>query len=251
MTPRAEIAELIQRLRPIQTQFNLMRVGSRHDGGYLVPDDLGGISMCFSPGVDVNAAFELDLLNRFGINSHLADYSVDAPPMGFQPLSFTKKYIGAVNDEMFITLNKWIETCTPNDSDSDCLLQMDIEGHEYVSLLSIDEALLQRFRIVIIEFHNLRNWGEPKFFELVKAAFDRLLKYFYVVHIHPNNDSGLVNLWDIPVPRLLEMTLLRKDRSEPGDYCQQYPHRFDAVNTPDRSEIVLPPYWYGRSMTTS
>ena len=42
-------------------QTNLIRVGSKNDGGYLVPDDLKNINACFSPGVDLNVSFETDL----------------------------------------------------------------------------------------------------------------------------------------------------------------------------------------------
>ena len=67
-----------------------IRIGSENDGGYLIPDDLYDIGACYSPGVDVNVSFEKELLISKNINSHLADFSVNAPPDGFTPLSFTK-----------------------------------------------------------------------------------------------------------------------------------------------------------------
>ena len=39
-------------------QTNLIRIGSKNDGGYLVPDDLKNINACFSPGVDLNVNFD-------------------------------------------------------------------------------------------------------------------------------------------------------------------------------------------------
>jgi len=56
-TPLATLAALIARLHPVPCGHELIRVGSAHDGGYLIPDDLGGIAMCFSPGVSTNADF--------------------------------------------------------------------------------------------------------------------------------------------------------------------------------------------------
>ena len=44
-------------IKPIQTNHNLIRVGGKGDGGYLIPDDLENIKVCFSPGVDVTANF--------------------------------------------------------------------------------------------------------------------------------------------------------------------------------------------------
>lgn len=249
MTSRHEILQLIRNLRPIETKFDLIRIGGSHDGGYLVPNDLSEISTCFSPGVDVNASFEIDLLQRFGINSHLADYSVNGPPMQFQPLSFTKKFIGPINNDIFMTLDEWVQKSDLERPDQDCLLQMDIEGHEYTTLLMTAEATLKKFRILAIEFHNTRNWGDPKFFNVVQAVFEKLLQYFYVVHIHPNNDAGQVELWDLPVPRLLEVTFLRKDRTSFEGYCKTFPHPLDRINTPSRPDLVLPELWYASNLS--
>jgi len=86
-TSAERLQQLAHAIRPVQTHFPLISIGNAHDGGYLIPDDLSGISACFSPGVEVNSSFELDLLQKTGIGSHLADYSVDGPPANFKPKS--------------------------------------------------------------------------------------------------------------------------------------------------------------------
>ena len=52
MTPSEKLNNLAKALRPVITQHPLIRIGSEFDGGYLVPDDLDGVSACFSPGVN-------------------------------------------------------------------------------------------------------------------------------------------------------------------------------------------------------
>lgn len=96
MPSQLKMFNLLNKLRPVKTEFNLIRVGSENDGGYLLPDDLNSIKACFSPGVDTNASFEKDLLQNFQIESHLADLSVDAPPNELKPKSFIKKFLGGV-----------------------------------------------------------------------------------------------------------------------------------------------------------
>jgi hypothetical protein len=81
-------------IRPVATNIPLIRIGADEDGGYLIPDDLTGISACYSPGVDQIASFETALLEH-GIPSHLADLSVEGPPPGTAAASFIKKFIGA------------------------------------------------------------------------------------------------------------------------------------------------------------
>lgn len=244
MLSTKRLLSLIRRLRPVRTKLRLARIGSVHDGGYLVPEDMDGITACFSPGVDVNASFETDLLQRFGINSHLADRSVDGPPQSFVPKSFLKKFIGAYDDDTFITMDSWTRAHPEFAQEGDFLLQMDIEGGEYASLLSISEELLLRFRIMVIEFHNIESWCNPHYFDLVETVFSKLLKHFHVVHNHPNNCCGLVNMGGIVAPRVFELTFLRRDRATPLGFCDAFPHPLDRPNLEDRQDVALPAIWY-------
>jgi len=152
-TPAQRLQQLAHALRPVQTRFPLIRIGSAHDGGYLVPHDLSDISACFSPGVEVNSSFELELLQKTGIGSHLADYSVDGPPANFKPKSFIKKFLGPNNNPNHTTLEAWVKSQLEYQWEQDFLLQMDIEGGEYLTLLATPQEVLQRFRIIVLEIH--------------------------------------------------------------------------------------------------
>lgn len=244
MVEPQQLLELIRKLRPQKTKFGLIRIGGKDDGGYLLPDDLDGIAACFSPGVAGTATFEIDLLQKKGINSHLADYEVNEPPMNFKASSFTKKFVGTVNSEIFMTLDKWV--CDQKDlgKDKDLMLQMDIEGWEYPTLLNVNEDILKRFRILVLEIHDIESWGHPQFYRIVDAFFARLLKDFHVVHNHPNNFCGSINMGGIEAPRVIELTLLRKDRSAALGYCDVFPHPLDAPNVQSYKDIHLPEVWY-------
>lgn len=39
----------------------MIRIGEVHDSSYIIPDDLEGITACFSPGVGPSSSFELDV----------------------------------------------------------------------------------------------------------------------------------------------------------------------------------------------
>ena len=108
LTDAASMQELISGLRPHDVGLELIRVGGGHDGGYLVPDDLEGISACFSPGVDTTSSFEEELLQR-GIPSLLADASVDGPPPSLADARFLKKFLSAVSTDTTITLDDWVD----------------------------------------------------------------------------------------------------------------------------------------------
>src|SRR5207249_757541 len=124
-----DVRQFLRMLAPYETDKELVRIGGPGDGGYLVPDDLRGIEYCFSPGVAKTAQFESELALR-GVRSFLADHSVDGPPVQSQMFHFTKKYLGATNDDTFMTLESWMEASLPSYK-GDLILQMDIEGSEY------------------------------------------------------------------------------------------------------------------------
>ena len=81
ISPVPRVSSTIARLRPQSVGLELLRLGGESDGGYLVPDDLDDLSACFSPGVSDVADFELSLADGYGVRCHLADASVDGPPL--------------------------------------------------------------------------------------------------------------------------------------------------------------------------
>jgi hypothetical protein len=239
-----QIKELIKALRPVKTKFNLIRIGGKNDGGYLIPNDLKGIVACFSPGVADTASFEVDLCKR-GIGSHLADGSVDGAPKGFSPLSFTKKYIDGYNDETNITLFSWVLGTNAYQFGEDLILQMDIEGGEYASIIAAPACILKKFRVICIEIHDVHHWfNNPIAWGVAQTFFAKLTEDFHVVHNHPNNNCQFIQIEDVLMPTVFELTLLRKDRAEPTGYCDQFPHPLDQPNVLDKPDRPLPEGWY-------
>jgi hypothetical protein len=237
-----QLKDLIQSIKPVKTNFELIRVGGDNDGGYLVPNDLEGITACFSPGVDVTASFEKDLLGR-GIKSHLADASIDAPPDDLEVASFTKKYLDGVNTEGYITLSDWM--FSNSYSGDDLILQMDIEGAEYVTILSIPSEVLCNFRIMAIEIHDVQNWfNNPLAWDIVQTFFHKLLQDFHVVHNHPNNNCQFIDIDGFLMPTVFELTFLRKDRSPATGFCTEFPHPLDMPNVLDKPDRPLPEGMY-------
>lgn len=220
----------------------LIRLGPIGDGGYLIPDDLEGIEACFSPGVGFYSIFEKDCADR-GMKVFLADKSVDKPKQSHEHFVFTKKHIGIINNDSFMTINDWVESSLP-DSKSDLLLQMDIEGSEYEVLLVVSDDILQRFRIIVIEFHSLNRLCSNPFFKLASKVFEKLLQTHTCVHNHPNNFSSSVKFKGLEIPEVIELTFLRNDRISSPSFAKIFPHPLDADNTEDHPSLPLPKCWY-------
>ena len=240
-----EIKELLADLAPYKTDKELIRIGGDADGGYLIPNDLQGIQYCFSPGVAEKSTFESDLASR-GISSFLADYSVDEPPIKSDMFHFTKKHLGAVNNDKFMTLQEWIESSVSTNA-KDFILQMDIEGREYEVILDTPTSVWERFRIVVIEFHDLQDIFSESGIKFIGHCFLKLLSSFRVVHIHPNNTLPMASSRNgLEVPSIMEITFLRRDRVRASQRSELFPHPLDQPNCADAPDMVLPACWYSR-----
>lgn len=237
------IRSFVSQLVPYNLGVPLCRVGGGRDGGYLVPDDFEGIRHCFSPGVADTASFESALCKR-GITSFLADYSVPGPPSDLPVCDFVKKFVGAVNSDHVMTLDRWIEEKCPDVTAGDLILQMDIEGAEYETLLATSVGTLRRFRMIVLELHKLNHLDNRLYFRLVNAAMQKLLEHFEVAHLHPNNAGGMTRIAGLDIPRVAEITLLRKDRVITKSPVQGLPNSLDVPNIMNQRDLILPDYWW-------
>jgi hypothetical protein len=236
-TELSRITNLLSQLYPISCSKPLIRLGPKGDGGYLVPDDLDGISACLSPGVSKVSGFEKDCA-ELGMEVFMADASVDAPAEEHPRFHFVKKFIGSTTRGDFISFADWITSCHSN-PESDLLLQIDIEGFEYESFLSVSDAVLRKFRIIVVEFHRIDFLFSEPLFNLHSRVFEKLLNMHRCVHIHPNNCSGTVVVKGVELPQMAEFTFYRRDRIENEAYATQFPHPLDCDNTSKRS-VALP-----------
>lgn len=208
---------LLDVLRPQPSPVPLMRVGGNWDGAYLLPDDLKNIDACFSPGVSNTKRFEDELLDRYGIPSHMCDFTSEVSKFR-TPLkdgqTFRKLWLDVNGAANSISLEQWVAE-EVGDSPGDLILQIDIEGAEYRNLIAASDELLSRFRIIVIELHALHQVNHSeRFSRELGPLLDKLGRQFICVHAHPNNCEGdfRVSDSDLNLPRVHELTFLRGDR---------------------------------------
>ncbi len=242
---RENMISTIALIRPVTTNHPLIRVGSPHDGGYLVPDDLAGIAACFSPGVSTSVDFELDLASR-GIRSYMVDASIDALPAHNDAFTFDSLWLGARDDvnSQTISLDSWVSKYAPDSTEGDLLLQMDIEDAEWATLAATSRETLSRFRIIVLELHDLTSLASRKGNLYITAIFEKLREQFDVVHAHPNNSFVPERIKGVPIHPILEITLLRKDRIDYSNPTERFPHPLDTRNLVHRPDVRLRAIWH-------
>ncbi len=240
--PAQEQRAFLQLVRPVQTEHALVRLGGEGDGGYLVPDDLDGIVACFSPGVSDVTDFEDALLAR-GMRTFQIDASIADTPLKHPNNDFERKFLGIVTDTTRVTLDDWVNA-KAGDLPGDLILQMDIEGHEWLTLTRASDETLRRFRIIVLELHGLELAFESFAGLLFAPVMERLRQHFDVVHLHANNVIPPLRGQHYAISPFVELTLLRKDRSKRRDPVTCLPHPLDRDNVLGRPPAKLHPIMY-------
>jgi hypothetical protein len=215
-------------------------VGGRGDGGYLIPDDLDGIRLLLSPGVAESWSFEVELFENDGIPAVLCDLLDEEPAC---PFPIDRLWLGPYSTHEQLSLEEWVGRHAPPD-DSDLMLQMDIEGAEYLTLLACPVKVLKRFRIIVLELHTLHRISDRVLHDLViQPTLRKLDDHFVPVHIHANNADNVDRRSGVDIPVTMEVTYHRRDRFQPSSAPIRLPRDLDSPNVPGKPEILLSRFW--------
>ena len=242
---RTEFINFFMIIRPLETSKKMIRIGSGQDGGYLVPDDLEGIKYCFSPGVGDNSSFEEDLYSKYKIHSYLCDNSVEYPNSKSNGIKFLKKHLGLSDTDSTISFRKWLSN---NKIDNEMILQMDVEGFEYDFLFDTTAEDLNKFRIIIIEFHSFEDIFTYHGFKLINSSFLKILKTHSVVHIHPNNIISPFSYKGIEIPTGIEVTFYNNSRILKKSFNKSFPHFLDKPCIKENEDFPLPRIFYDTNL---
>lgn len=244
LTSKEQILHFFESVAVLNTNFELIRLGAKNDGGYLVPDDLENVSSLFSPGVAAVSEFELEFASR-GIPCFLADASVEHPAVNHANFNFQKSFVHqGANEGSYINFNTWVlENYTGAGNSA---LQMDIEGAEWEIILGMSEQVLTSFRFMVIEFHGMHQMAYQLAFQTIRSAFSKLLADFEIVHVHANNAESFQLIHGFEVPPLVEITFVRKDLISKSTLKDQISHELDSLNVPGLPSVQLGELWQRR-----
>lgn len=230
-----KIHDLFRKLWPMNTEMHLQKCGE-----YLIPQNIGNVDVLFSPGVGPNSDFELHFANQ-SVSCYMADASVDAPSVKHGNFHFIKKYIGPKTEEEFISLEDWINANYAEGQNA--VLQMDIEGAEYQSILALPNETLKKFKMIVMEIHYLNFLASQEGLALGAAFFNHLLKDFTVVHLHVNNYLRPVKFKGLKFPQDIEITLIRSDLIKNAKPVDALPHPLDIKNNPKKKDHIFYQYF--------
>jgi hypothetical protein len=227
--------ELKPHIVPHKTNLKKIRIGEPGDGGYVVCE-LPGYDCLYSYGSDDNIKFERGFYDLYGKDCYVYDHTIDGITNKPDYIHFFKEGVSSQKTHEVDTIDNHIIKNGHTDK-TNLFMQMDIEGHEWHSLLACN--YLKNFSQLVIEFH-ISNNNFFGFYENILETFKRLNNEFVCVHIHGNN--CLLQPWfDHNLPRTFECTYVRKDLV--GEYeidMRAYPlDGLDEPNSNDRPDLPL------------
>ena len=172
----------------------------------------------------------------------MADYSINEIEKNSN-LIFDKIFISGNSEEKYLSIEDWIEK-KEVDPSVGSILKIDVEGDEYKILNSVNKDFFLKFKIIIIEFHNLHYLFNEKFFFSFQDIIEKIINNFYCVHIHPNNDVDFIKkIENITIPPVMEFTFINKKNLKINNQKLFFPNKLDSDNNPDKRSIVLPECW--------
>jgi len=233
-------------------EYDLIRIGSRNDGGYLIEkNSLFESEFLLSFGISTDWSFEKEFIGRNNVNLKCFDGSIDdlywltwknkaikkALRFSFKEiykyykikLSF-HKFFNTQNFACFYIGKKkgqiGIDEIINKIPHKKIFFKIDIEGSEYEIL---DQLIKSKSRVsgIAIEFHDCD--------KNIESISDFIKKIdMPVVHIHANNYDPVNK---IGIPKTIEITF----SCNPSIIGKQskLPHKFDMPNKYNKSEIKL------------
>ena len=208
------------------------RVGEGHDGGYVMAHDWQGVQEAVSVGIGDNVNWDLDVAQQ-GILVHQYDASLQAPPVSHPQFDFHSLQVTDIAGARALTLERATPAC-------ESVLKMDIDGQEWQVLDFVNEKVLTNYRQIVVEFHGLHLMVNPMLRERYARVWSKLLANHRCIHVHGNNYAGWELLFNVCVPQVIEVTYLRKDRSDFVPNTGVFPTVLDRPNNAD-----APDHWLG------
>ncbi len=234
--------------------YDLIRVGSKHDGGYLIEKtSFINSKFLFSFGISTNWDFEKDFIYKRNIQLIAFDGSINEEFWQNKKIIALEKmkklslkdlyqymYIKYSFNKFFSKKNfvpKFISNKLPNsmtfkeainlsEINEDIFLKIDIEGSEYEILGDILENQNKIIGIAI-EFHQCNFYIK----DITNFVNNLALE---IVHIHANNyddNKGKI------IPDTMEFTFAKNPKGI--NKFKKLPHPYDRPNRSKNKEIIL------------
>lgn len=239
---RSNALSLREYLRPWKANYpNLVRVGNSGDGGYVMATNWENVSGAISIGIGSEDSWDR-CVAQAGVPVWQFDHTILSSPTRHSLVQWSPIGVGPGSGGENQSLRSLDELIQMTGITGDRLiLKMDVEGAEWTALAGQD---LQCFEQILVELHGLDLQVRPRKWPQTANALSTLTRSHVVVHVHANNCCGIANVAGVVIPRVLEVTLIRRDLlQEIAPERSVGPTSLDFPNVPNRREVWYPSFW--------
>jgi hypothetical protein len=231
-----ELQAMLQPMTPVGGRF--VRVGGDNDGGYVMVDHGLDNTSVYNFGIGNEVTWD-QAMAEHGSKIYQFDHTIDAPPPVVGETVFTRKGLGVLSDDRFVSLRDAV--CANGDAErTDLVLNIDIEGGEWGILPALNHRELAPFTQIMMELHGLLKFIEDSSFRnRVSESLDALSETHQLVHVHANNWGSYAMANGVLAYDVLEVTLVRKSDWEFVECDERFPRDLDRPNCPYRPELRL------------
>ena len=215
----------------------MVRIGRKNDGGYVMADSFDGKRVAYSFGIANDVSWDEDMASR-GFDVYMYDHTIERLPKENKRFHFHKIGLGGKTDCENPSLKTLAQLIDENNHIGEChmILKIDIEGNEWAVLRDLEDETLRKFSQIVFEFHNLTS---PKMEEIIREAVAKLNRTHQLVHLHPNNYGGYLQLGGAVLPELVEATYLLREEYQFQNQAGGLPSPLDEPNCEYLPDIFL------------
>lgn len=226
---RQAVVQLWEALTPRKlTAGTLVRYGRSKDGGYILRGDFPKSGTLISIGVGGHNEIDVEFA-ELGWRVTEWDHTVGGPPQDHANISFHRVGIGT--GPGCVPLDQIMERS--GRYGDGLILMIDVEGAEYSSGSGLTAKNLEEFNQVLIELHDVQRIVQS---ESARLAFSTLIRelttHHGVAHVHVNNFRPVFWVGGLPLPGVLEVTLVRRSELTESQFITDLPTELDCSNDP-------------------
>ena len=206
--------------------FDLTRIGSKGNAGYVMLDDFNGEKIAYSFGIGDDVVWDKDMASR-GYDVFMYDHTIDGLPEQNPRFHWSKLGIadGIAQDDRLKSLDELLTRNHHNDK-KDMILKMDVERAEWGFLKQASSETLSRFSQIVFELHSINHLEDR---ELILEGLRKLNKTHRLIHLHACNWGYHIEIGGRKFPTVYEATYVLKDKYNiVDDYDPNLPLDMDS-----------------------
>ena len=213
-------------------------MGKDGDGGYVSIDDLDGLDVAFSFGINDDISWDMDIADR-GVRVFQFDHTVEDPAPNDDRFVFEKKMIGTHSSETTESLENLVARHDKGLVRPNIFLKMDIESGEWPVFNETSSETLDRIAQITCELHAFNYMHALEWRQTIYRALRRLTRTHALVHVHANNYAGFFNIANVMVPAVIEATFVNRRLYQLEETDELFPGPLDQACDSAQADMFL------------